>query len=454
MNAARRAKGERPVCYNSVLRRPSTPDILYSRLLIDGVVRSIGEKSLVLFQELRRLSLRESLPVYLVGGPVRDALMGVPIKDLDFVVEGNAPPLAGQIAESLGGRALVHTTFGTATVTLDDAHVDLVTARSEVYPYPGALPRVTPSRLDDDLSRRDFTMNALALPICQENPDVVDHHGGVEDIRSGAVRALHSASFRDDPTRLLRAVRYEQRLGFQIEEDTLSWMGEAVTQGCISTVTGDRLRHEIDRTFQEENPAPALRRAASLGILPSIHPSLTDAGPMERLASVMATATAPGMEKLAGAHKSLLYLAALVYPLSPADTDAVIQRLNMPNAWAQVVRDTVDLKVKVAERRIADLALSGSQLARLVEPYAKEAVLAVSMLTESPSVSRQLGRYLEELRFVSPSLDGRKLLAMGVPSGPMMGQILNDLRNARLDGQIGTEEEERGLVQKLLVQGG
>ncbi len=405
----------------------------------------------MLFRELRRKSWEEPLPVYLVGGPVRDVLMGKPIKDLDFVVEGDVFRLAGQLAESLGGRALVHSTFGTATVTLDDAHIDLVTARSEVYPRPGALPQVTPSGMDDDLSRRDFTMNALALPINQENSQVLDHHGGVEDIRLRTVRALHPDSFRDDPTRLLRAVRYEQRLGFQIEEDTLGWMREAVTQGCMNSVTGDRLRHEIERTFQEENPSPALGRAASLGILQGIHLSLIDVGPMERLASVMA-ATSPGMRKHVAVQKPLLYLAALAYPLSPGDAEALIQRLNMPNAWGRVVRDTVDLKLR--ERRIADLALSGSQLARLMETYAEEAVLAVSMLTESPCVTRQLDRYLDELQYVSLSLDGRKLLAMGVPSGPMVGQILSDLRNARLDGQVGTEEEERSLVQEILVRGG
>ena len=406
----------------------------------------------MLFRELRRRALEESLPVYLVGGPVRDALMGFPIKDLDFVVEGDAPRLAGQIAESLGGRALVHPTFGTSTVTLDDAHIDLVTARSEVYPHPGSLPRVTPSGMDDDLSRRDFTVNALALPIYQENPQVMDRHGGVEDIRLRTVRALHPNSFQDDPTRLLRAVRYEQRLGFQIEEYTLGWVLGAVAQGCVGPVTGDRLRHEIERTFQEDNPAPALRRAAELGILPGIHPSLTDIGPVERLDSAIAAATTPEKRKLIAAHKPLLYLAALAYPLSPGDAEAVIERLNMPNAWARVVRDTVDLKLH--EGRVSDLGLSGSQLANLVEKYAKEALLAVSMLTESHCVSRRLDRYLNELRYVSPALDGRKLLAMGVPSGPMMGQILSDLRNARLDGQVGTEEEERSLVQKILVQGG
>ena len=406
----------------------------------------------MLFRELRRRALEESLPVYLVGGPVRDALMGFPIKDLDFVVEGDAPGLAGQIAESLGGRTLVHPAFGTATITLDDAHIDLVTARSEVYPHPGSLPRVTPSGMDDDLSRRDFTVNALALPIYQKNPQVMDRHGGVDDIRLRTVRALHSNSFQDDPTRLLRAVRYEQRLGFQIEEDTLGWMQVAVAQGCVGPVTGDRLRHEIERTFQEDNPAPALRRAAGLGILPGIHPSLTDIGPVERLASAIAEATTPEKKELIAAHKPLLYPAALAYPLSSGDAESVIQRLNMPNAWARVVRDTVDLKLD--EGRIADLPLSGSQLARLVERYVNEAVTAVSMLTESPCASRRLDRYLNELRYVSPALDGRKLLAMGVPSGPMMGQILSDLRNARLDGQVGTEEEERSLVQKILVGGG
>ena len=406
----------------------------------------------MLFRELRRRALEESLPVYLVGGPVRDALMGFPIKDLDFVVEGDAPGLAGQIAESLGGLTLVHPAFGTSTVTLDDAHIDLVTARSEVYPHPGSLPRVTPSGMDDDLSRRDFTMNALALPIYEENPRLLSYHSGVFDIMLRRVRALHPDSFQDDPTRLLRAVRYEQRLGFQIEDDTLCWMRNALSQGYIEYVTGDRLRREIERTFQEDNPAPALRRAAGLGILPSIHPSLTDIGPVERLASAIAAATTPEKRKLIAAHKPLLYPAALAYPLSPGDAEAVIQRLNMPNAWARVVRDTGDLKLH--ERSIAELALSGSQLANLVEKYAKEALLAVSMLTESHCVSRRLDQYLNELRYVSPALDGRKLLAMGVPSGPMMGQILSDLRNARLDGQVGTEEEERSLVQKILVQGG
>ena len=440
------------LCYNTAHRRPSTPNSQHIRAPLDAVINSIAGGSLSALLELRRRALEESLPVYLVGGPVRDVLMGMPIKDLDFVVEGDAPQIASQLAQLLAGQVVVHSTFGTASVILEDAHIDLVTARREIYPRPGALPQVTPSGIDDDLSRRDFTINALALPFGQENPQHLDPHGGIADIRSGNVRALHPESFVDDPTRMLRAVRYEQRLGFRIESGTLDQIGEAVAQGRICTVSGDRWRNEIQRILEEERPGLALNRAAILGILAGIHPSLTNVESVDRLAAREPGSSVMAVGQMPGLREPLMHLAALVYPLSPVDAEGVIHRLNMPSPWMQTVRDTVELKRH--EARIADQSLSGSQLARLVEPYVEPAVQAVSLITESPVVAQQLTWYLKDLRHISPKLDGRDLLALGVPSGPLMGQILKDLRDARLDGRVETEDEERGLAQELLARGG
>ena len=151
-----------------------------------------------------------------MGGPVRDAILGAPVKDLDFVLLDHAPSLAQDLARELGGRVTVHPRFGTATVDVEGDRVDVVTARKEVYPFPGSLPEVAAGSLDDDLARRDFSINAMALPLSGDSPEVIDTHGGIQDLENSSIRTLHPDSFADDPTRMLRAVRYQERLGFQI----------------------------------------------------------------------------------------------------------------------------------------------------------------------------------------------------------------------------------------------
>ena len=379
--------------------------------------------------------------------------MGMPIKDLDFVLEGDAPLLAARLAEEMGGRLVVHSSFGTASVIVEGATTDLVTARRETYPSPGALPQVTPSGIDDDLARRDFTINALAMPLAQENPRILDPHGGIDDIRTGVVRVLHSGSFVDDPTRLLRAARYEQRFGFRIEDDTLRQLKEAVANGCLSTVGGDRLRHELERIFQEDRPELAVGRSVCLGILAGVHPSLTQAKTVERFAALARDSVdEPGAGQSTGGALLLSYLAALTYTLTPVDAEGVISRFNMPADWTRVVRHTVELKE--LETPLAAPSISASQVVELVESYTEAAVLTVSRVTDSPLAAERLGRYLSELRHLSPELDGRGLLALGVPEGPLLGKILKELRNAKLDGRVSTVEDEKRLVREFLALGG
>jgi tRNA nucleotidyltransferase (CCA-adding enzyme) len=385
--------------------------------------------------------------VYLVGGPVRDTLLGAPLKDLDFAVEGDAPAVARELADEVGGRALIHPQFGTATVLLADCRVDLATARQELYSHPGALPQVAPGAIYDDLSRRDFSINCLALPLAERHPQVLDPHGGVGDLEQGVIRTLHRNSFVDDATRIFRAVRYEQRLGFRIEEETLAQLQDAINQGYLATISGDRIRHELERIFHEERPDLALQRAGQLGILAAVHPSLGHAfGVLPHFDPDCIGAPGEGTEPLA-------YLACLVYHLSPEEGESVAHRLNLPRPWAEVVRDAIQLRQRGTE--LAAPALSRSQVWRLVEGLTQAAVLAATRLSDSPLAAQRLEQYLKELRFIVPALNGRDLLELGVHPGPLVGQILDQLRTAKLDRQVSTEEEERRLVRKLLAtQGG
>jgi tRNA nucleotidyltransferase (CCA-adding enzyme) len=378
-----------------------------------------------------------------VGGPVRDALLGATIKDLDFAVVGDAPAVARELADEVGGRVLTHPQFGTATLLLADCRVDLATARQELYPHPGALPEVAPGAISDDLSRRDFSINSLALPLAERHPQVLDPHGGVGDLERGLVRTLHRNSFVDDPTRIFRAVRYEQRLGFRIEEETLAQLQDALSRGYLASISGDRIRHELERIFHEERPDLALQRASQLGILAAVHPSLGHPmGLLPHFDPDCIGAPGAGTEPLA-------YLACLAYHLSPEQGESVAHRLNLPRPWAEVVRDAIHLRQRGAE--LATPALSRSQMWRLVEGLAPAAVLAAAHLSDSPLAAQRLEQYVKELRFIVPALNGRDLLEMGVPTGPLVGQILDQLRDAKLDRQVSTEGEERQLVRKLLA---
>jgi len=410
---------------------------------LKAIEDSVSGGDLLLLNSVRRRASRTSLPVYIVGGSVRDVLLGGTIEDLDFVVEGDAPQLALQLSSETGGQLLVHRRFRTATVTLGESRIDVVSARKEVYTRPGALPDVSPGTIRDDLARRDFSINALALPLWEDSPEIIDFHGGMEDLLSGAIRTLHPGSFVDDPTRILRAIRYEQRLGFALESHTLSQMQDTVDRGFLSEVSGARLRHELERILQEAYPGKVLIRALHLGVMAEIHPALASVSALEQLKGA---ATSPV------ALDPLQWLSALSYHLSASSGDALIQRLSLPNEWATVVRDTIELRER--ESRLVALAMVPSQVAEILDGIAPAATAAVSLVTESPQVELLLGRYLEEYRFQIPALNGRDLQRMGVPAGAMVGRILRTLRRAKLDGKVGTEEEERELVKSLLASHG
>ena len=391
-----------------------------------------------MFNTLRRRATQESLPVYLVGGPVRDAVLDVPANDLDFVLIGDAPTLASDLAEELGGQVTLHPRFGTATVEIEGDRIDIVTARKEVYPFPGSLPEVSASSLEDDLARRDFSINAMALPLSGDSPEVIDPHGGLEGLAYRRVATLHPGSFIDDPSRMLRAVRYEQRLSLQISDTTLSEMQSALAGRHADAVSGDRWRQEFQKIFEEPRAFKMLIRAIGLGVLAALHPALSDSRPLAILAGE-------------GGLEPSDFLAALAMPLSAADGEGVSSRLNLPADWARVVRDTIVLQGILPE--ITGPSVSPSKACSALQKLDADAIAAAARLTLDIQIASRLRRYLAVWRLVSPVLTGDDLLAMGVTPGSNVGEVLRELNSAKLDGMVGGEDEERALVNQIISRG-
>jgi tRNA nucleotidyltransferase (CCA-adding enzyme) len=384
-------------------------------------------------------------PLFLVGGPVRDMLLGKPIKDLDLVVQGDAQALAARLASELDGEVVARSQFGTATLKCRGQRLDLVTARRETYPRPGALPKVTPSTIQDDLARRDFAMNAMALPLSgPSRGSLLDPHGGRRDLGLGLIRILHSRSFIDDPTRVLRAIRYEQRLGLSLESETHQRLVEAVEGGAMDTVSGDRLRKELGSMLREALPHRPLRRCGDLGILRAIHSALGDGSCIDR-------AAAGGRE-----NTPLACLAAISFPLSTRDGESFIRRLRMPSTWAGVVRDTIAARLMLEADRAAgagtgNSALSPSALSAALDRYSPVALRVNMLLSDRPAATDALSAYLARWRYVKPSLSGKDLIALGMPEGPLVGEVLVELRAARIDGKVATREEEVRLAQSYIT---
>jgi tRNA nucleotidyltransferase (CCA-adding enzyme) len=388
-----------------------------------------------------RLAEEEGRALYLVGGGLRDLVLGWEQVDIDLVGEGEMRSLGEAAATALGGRWLEHRAFGTVTVEGQDFRLDLAMARGERYARPGALPRVRPASIGDDLSRRDFAINAMALALCgRQRGQLLDPFDGRGDIARGLVRVLHDRSFIDDATRILRAVRYETRFSFAIEEKTLALLKRDLAY--LDTISGARLQHELLRLLAEDEPEKSLLRCQELGVLAAIHKALRFD---DELAAAFRRARRAGQAP----PRPELYLSLLGTRLSPADAEAVALRLALSKRQRQALEGAAELAQLLPWLSQADVR--PSQVVERLECYPLFAVEAW-VLVASPSTSVQnLSRYLSEWRYVKPSLDGRALARLGIARGPLTGGVLRLLKAARLDGQASSRQEEVELVRGVLA---
>ena len=363
--------------------------------------------------------------IHVVGGAVRDlALDRVPV-DLDVVVEGDAVGVARTLGERMGAPVDVHDRFGTATVRTAEVPINLASTRTESYAAPGALPEVRAGgSLDDDLRRRDFTVNALALALDGSRLSAAPH--SVEDLEAGRIRVLHDRSFRDDPTRLLRAVRYESRLGFAIDSHTSGLVRQAARGGALDTVSGPRLRDELIDLLSEDQALRSLERLPALGLDRALHPRWRHDPAAARRALELAPHEA----------RRPLVLLALALRDVPADERA---------AW-------VERLALGTEERDAVVAAAGAQeLVQGLEPGAAASEIAarfdgrpaeVAVVAGALGAPEAARRWLEELRHVRLEIGGEDLVAAGIPQGPAIGAGLAAARRRKLDGEIAGREAE------------
>ncbi|MBN1862434.1 MAG: CCA tRNA nucleotidyltransferase [Dehalococcoidales bacterium] len=389
------------------------------------------------------LAAERGLSLYLVGGVVRDLLLGKPNFDLDLVVEGDAVALARELAGIKAAKITTHPRFKTAKLTWAGLSVDFTTARSESYEHPGALPTVTPGSLESDLFRRDFTINAMAVSLdAGRYGELIDHYGGQTDLAQRLIRVLHERSFTDDATRIWRALRYEQRLDFQLEEATLNWLKRDIVQ--LNTISGDRLRYELECVFREARPEKVLCRADELGVLQKLHPALRADAWLEDRFRLARKLTLPQPPSFA------LYLALLAYRLNGDECAELSTSLKLSKPVARVVHDAASLKAKI--KALAYPEIKPSYVYRLLCGFSQSAVVAVSIAAASPVARQHLESYLHKLRYVKPALGGSDLIAMGVAPGPRVKELLERLRDARLNGEALSRQDEAALVKEWLTE--
>ncbi|MCX6006364.1 MAG: CCA tRNA nucleotidyltransferase [Chloroflexi bacterium] len=407
----------------------------------DRIIKELPKPVVGLIQTAGRAAAKSGAAIYMVGGIVRDLLLGRQSKDIDIMVEGDALDIARSMSVILANKPIVHKRFGTATFKLNDYRVDLATCRSEIYDAPGSLPKVKPGTIEQDLFRRDFTVNAMAIRISQKRfGELIDLYGGRQDLENKLIRILHEKSFIDDATRIMRSVRYEQRLDFKLESKTARLLRRDLDM--LDTISGDRLRHEVILWLSETQPAKILKRAARLGVLSKLHPALSWD---PRLAKAFRDANRMSIDF----PPVQLYLALLVYNLDKRQLGEFLERLNIKGGELdEVARQTVSLKID--QESLDYSPLQPSEIYQKLQCYKTAAIQANCLCTPSRDVRINLKLYLDKLRFVRTRLNGRELKAMGVLPGKKMGIILDRLLTARLDGEVKTKADEQRLALQLL----
>jgi tRNA nucleotidyltransferase (CCA-adding enzyme) len=379
----------------------------------------------------RLLPALEGLPpAYLVGGAVRDLLRDAAPLDLDVAIEGDARSAARAVADRLGCEVREYEGFGTADVILPDELFHFATTREEAYETPGALPRVTPTSLAEDLRRRDFTVNAMAIGLTGDDVGhLYDPYGGLGDLEGHTIRVLHDGSFRDDPTRLLRAVRYATRLDFTLEPETERLAREAVAGDALSTVSGARIGADLMLVLSEDEVGRAVELIRELEIHSALHPEL-DPDP-ELVASAALGAAAIGADRAVAALAALVESAPEALDLWLADLSLTADE-----------RDAASRAARVAPRiamALRERDHSPSELRALLGREPLEA-LALALALRAPSEA--VLRWITSLRGVRLEISGDDLLAAGVPEGPAVGRALEETLRRKLDGAVSGRDAE------------
>lgn len=403
---------------------------------------------------INQKAARDGYQVYLVGGSIRDMLLGHwSPGDLDVAVIPEAIPFARSLNSVLKGKLRMHEPFGTASIFLDGGiRLDLVTARKEFYTTPAALPQVEASSLRNDLFRRDFTINTLACSLNHNSfGKLYDFFGGRKDLQAGIIRVLYQLSFVDDPLRILRAVRFEKRFAFSIEEETMAFLEKAVENRILKRVSRTRLNTEVRLIFREADPPAVLQRLEELKILSFIFPKIQTSPHQWKLMNKVKESFewSKGRRWQKEPDPEITYLSALFFGL-PAET------IRFLGHRLQYSREKIDAMIiasaelPVVIEKLESEEIGPGEVYNLLHPLPVEALLLLRAMAPNLKIKDYPQFYLDNLVKVKPGLGGADLKEMGLTPGPLYGKILKELKQAVLDGRVRSAEEERNFVLSYL----
>ena len=419
-----------------------------TELMVKNLPMSIRD----LLGQISYLADREGFTVFVVGGFVRDLILGVENLDIDLVVEGDGLTFARCLAEFVCGRVRIHEKFGTAMVILpDNFRVDVATARTEYYEYPAALPKVEVSSLKQDLYRRDFTINAMAITLSEKSfGGLVDYFGGRRDLEEGIIRVLYNLSFVEDPTRILRAVRFEQRYNFQIENQTLSLAKNAIKGKMLAKLSTDRVREELKHILGEASPVGAVLRMAELNIWPYILPeaSIDDetAAVLKSLPVAAEFMRDIDVEKI---NSWVIYLAVLVRKTGCRIPD-INDRLRLTKEELRALHELLCLCPEMTKQLSEAKPMKMSEIASVLRDLSNEGYIYIMASAPAEVVRERLKNHLARSKHNKLLINGEDIKKLGFPPGPYFKDALDATRDARLDGAVCTKDEELDFVRNYL----
>jgi tRNA nucleotidyltransferase (CCA-adding enzyme) len=386
--------------------------------------------------------------LYLVGGAVRDVLLGEKTFDVDIAVEGDAIAFARSLATALRGRFTPHEKFGTAIVQYgSDGRVDVVTTRTEHYASPAALPVVERARIRDDLQRRDFSINAMAVSLKRADfGRLVDPFEGRRDLEQGVIRVLHDLSFVDDPTRIFRAVRYEERYGFRLDDHSARLARECIERGVVGDLSSARLRDELVLLLEDAAAVRGIARLGELGADKAVHPRLRGD---EEGAALFARTLGVRDELAIEAPAWRIGLAVLARDLTADEAYDWLERLEVRSRDVDRIVGAIAFAPQIVER-LRHAGLAPAEVVGLADPFAPDAPLLALGLEDLP----ELRDYFTRLRGVELEIGGAELAELGLAESPRVGEVLAELRRRKLNGELDGRDSELAAARELVSADG
>ncbi len=422
---------------------------------LEDRINNLPERVAKALIDAGKIADEEGFVIYVVGGFVRDLILGVENLDIDIVVEGDALKFAEIWAEKCHAQITKHEKFNTATLVMEDGlKIDVVTARREYYEHPAALPTVETGTIKDDLFRRDFTVNSMAIKLNSSAfGDVVDYYGGRRDLEQGVIRILYNLSFIEDPTRIMRAIRFEQRYGFKMDDKTQYFAVKAIETGVLDSLSQERIDFEFLAMLKEKEVHAILERMTELGLLEKIYPEIKITGDVKWLLENMEKELCAFKKRLNHEvilDKTLIYLMILYSDISWDSVQKLSERLSISKEYKNKLSVFVEKKDRVLTRLSGPIDISDYEIYNELKELSQEALFVLCMISRDDKKDNRIIRYLNYIKNIKTAVTGKDLKNLGLKPGPKFAKILEKVHEEKINGRIETYEDELSYVKEII----